>query len=36
MALDIQDIHTNVGCDFVTHIADMIHNEIVSAQVVEL
>ena len=26
MALDIQDIHTNVGCDFSTHIIDMIHN----------
>ena len=36
MALDIQDIHTNVGYDFVTHMVDMIHNEIVSAQVGEL
>ena len=36
MVLDIQDIHTNVGYDFVTHIEDMIHNEIVSAQVGEL
>ena len=33
MALDIQDIHTNVGYDFATHIIKMIHNEIVVAQV---
>ena len=33
MALDIQDIHTNVGYDFATHIIDMIHNEMVAAQV---
>ena len=33
MALDIQDIHTNAGYDFPTHILDMIHNEVVTAQV---
>ena len=32
-ALDIQDIHTNVGYEFATHIKDMIHNEIVVAQI---
>ena len=36
MALDIQDIQINVGYDFVTHITDMIHNEIVGAQIGEL
>ena len=36
MALDIKDIHTNVGYDFVTHMKDMIHNEIVGAQAGEL
>ena len=29
MAMDIQDIHTNFGYDFATHMTDMIHNEIV-------
>ena len=33
MALDIQDIHTNVGYDFATHMIEMIHNEIVAAQI---
>ena len=36
MALDIQYINTNVGYDFVTHMNDMIHNEIVGAQRGEL
>ena len=36
IALDIQDIHTNVGYDFITHISNMIHNEIVSTQRGEL
>ena len=31
MALDIYDIHTNVGYDFATHITNMIHNEIMVA-----
>ena len=31
MPLDIQDIHTNAGYDFPTHIIDMIHNEVVVA-----
>ena len=31
MALDIQDIHKNVGYDFATHMTDMIHNKIVDA-----
>ena len=31
MALDIQDIYINVEYDFVTHITDMIHNEIFGA-----
>ena len=33
MALDIQDIHTNVRYDFSNHIIDMIHNEMVAVQV---
>ena len=33
MALDIHYIHTNAGYDFSTHIIEMIHNEIVAAQV---
>ena len=36
MALDIKDIHTNVGYDFVTHMTYMIHNEIFGAQAGEL
>ena len=31
ISLDIQDILTNVGYDFVTHITNMIHIEIVGA-----
>ena len=30
MALNIQDIHTNVGYDFATHMTNMIHNEIIA------
>ena len=33
MALNIQDIHTNVRYDFATHMIEMIHNEIVVAQI---
>ena len=33
MALDIQDIHTNIGYDFATHMIEMIHNEIVTTQI---
>ena len=32
MALDIQDSHHNAGYDFVTHIVNVMHNEIVAAQ----
>ena len=32
VALDVKDIHTNIRYDFVTHMTDMIHNEIVGAQ----
>ena len=32
MALDIQDIHTKLGYDFATHMTEMIHNEIMAAQ----
>ena len=35
MALDIQDIHTNVEYDFFTHMTYMIHNEIIGAQIGE-
>ena len=33
MGLGIQDIHTNVGYDFATHMIEMIHNEIMAAQI---
>ena len=36
ISLDIQDIHTDVGYDFVTHIKNVIYNEIMSAQQGEL
>lgn len=36
ISLDIQDMHTNVGYDFITHIINKIHNEMVCAQVGEL
>ena len=32
IALNIQDIHTNVGYDFVTHISNMTHSEIIYVQ----
>lgn len=31
MALDIQDLHHNVGYDFVTHIINVMHNQITIA-----
>ena len=31
MALDIQDTHQNAGYDFVTHIINVMHSEIVVA-----
>ena len=31
-ALDIQELHPNIGYDFVTHIINVMHNEIIASQ----